>query len=85
MKDDIEAFSGGIDKEHHTWLNSVDGILSYDEYVDLIRALLENMTEDLGSINKDDFVSDMQYITDVTIKNSKNFKSVPKHNDITTP
>ncbi|AYE39292.1 hypothetical protein D1B17_11910 [Companilactobacillus zhachilii] len=84
-KDDIEAFSAGIDKEHHTWLTSTLGILSYDEYMDLIWSIVDNMKEDLGRIDKSEFKLDMENITRDITKEPKNHRPKLNPDDIVTP
>ncbi|MGQ2375928.1 hypothetical protein [Companilactobacillus zhachilii] len=84
-KDDLEVFTGGIDKKHRTWLTLENNVLSYDEYIELIYSLVEDMNDDLRRINKNEFKSDMQDITRIITRESKTHRQKLTPNDIDTP
>lgn len=82
---EIEVLSAGTDSSHHPWMNFSRDIFNYDEYIDIITMLVDNMHDDLRKIDKVKFEADMQDIARIITKKPKHPRPVLTPEDIAIP
>jgi hypothetical protein len=84
-KNDQQAFVAGNSSDGTAWLQSTLGVLSYDEYMQILDMIVEDMKDDLGRIDKAKFESDMQDIIRNVTKKPKHHRSAVTPESIETP
>lgn len=85
MDKDVTAFTAGTSDEHHNWVNATYDVLDYDDYIEIISMIVDDMKDDVRKVDSEQFTDDMEDIIRTVTKKSKNPRKPKTPEDIKIP